>query len=109
MNEPRPDHLPDGALAALSEALAVVGDRWTLQVVAALLDGPRRFGELVQAGAAEIVQPRADAVAEALARLLEDRALADSLGERGREFAAQKMSPERAARTVAGLLREVAG
>ena len=31
---------------ALSEALATVGDRWTLMVVAALLDGPRRFGEL---------------------------------------------------------------
>lgn len=36
----------DAGLAALSEALEVVGDRWTLVVVAALLDGPRRFGEL---------------------------------------------------------------
>ncbi len=26
-----------------------MGDRWTLQVIAALLDGPRRFGELAQA------------------------------------------------------------
>jgi DNA-binding HxlR family transcriptional regulator len=26
--------------------MAAVGDRWTLQVVAALLDRPRRFGEL---------------------------------------------------------------
>jgi DNA-binding HxlR family transcriptional regulator len=33
-------------LAPLSEALASVGDRWTLLVVAALLDGPRRFGDL---------------------------------------------------------------
>ena len=32
--------------AALAGALASVGDRWTLLVVAALLDGPRRFGEL---------------------------------------------------------------
>jgi len=32
--------------AALSEALGAVGDRWTLLVVAALLSGPRRFGEL---------------------------------------------------------------
>lgn len=32
--------------AALAHALATVGDRWTLLVVAALLDGPRRFGEL---------------------------------------------------------------
>lgn len=31
---------------ALQSALARVGDRWTLQVVAALLAGPRRFGDL---------------------------------------------------------------
>jgi DNA-binding HxlR family transcriptional regulator len=31
---------------ALDQALTAVGDRWTLLVVAALLDGPRRFGEL---------------------------------------------------------------
>jgi DNA-binding HxlR family transcriptional regulator len=34
------------AASPLAEALASVGDRWTLQVVAALLDGPRRFGDL---------------------------------------------------------------
>ena len=33
-------------LSPLSEALASVGDRWTLLIVAALLDGPRRFGDL---------------------------------------------------------------
>jgi DNA-binding HxlR family transcriptional regulator len=32
--------------AALSEALDRVGDRWTLLVIAALLDRPKRFGEL---------------------------------------------------------------
>jgi DNA-binding HxlR family transcriptional regulator len=32
--------------SALDAALAAVGDRWTLLVIAALLDGPRRFGEL---------------------------------------------------------------
>jgi DNA-binding HxlR family transcriptional regulator len=37
----------DGAAnSALADALATVGDRWTLLIVAALLDGPRRFGEL---------------------------------------------------------------
>jgi len=36
----------DPARSALADALAAVGDRWTLQIVAALLDGPRRFGEL---------------------------------------------------------------
>ena len=30
----------------LAHALELVGDRWTLQVVAGLLDGPKRFGEL---------------------------------------------------------------
>jgi DNA-binding HxlR family transcriptional regulator len=32
----------------LADALARVGDRWTLLVVAALLEGPRRFNELQQ-------------------------------------------------------------
>jgi DNA-binding HxlR family transcriptional regulator len=34
------------ASPALDEALATVGDRWTLLIVAALLGGARRFGEL---------------------------------------------------------------
>jgi len=38
----------DGAPAALRSALAQVGDRWTLLVVQALLEGPRRFNELQQ-------------------------------------------------------------
>lgn len=37
-------HAP--ATSPLDEALARVGDRWTLLVVAALMDGPRRFGDL---------------------------------------------------------------
>jgi DNA-binding HxlR family transcriptional regulator len=32
----------------LTEAMDRVGDRWTLPVVEALLEGPRRFGELVE-------------------------------------------------------------
>jgi len=32
--------------AALAEALDHVGDRWTLLVIAVLLDGPKRFGEI---------------------------------------------------------------
>jgi DNA-binding HxlR family transcriptional regulator len=31
---------------ALADALSAVGDRWTLLLVAALVGGPRRFGEL---------------------------------------------------------------
>lgn len=34
------------ATSALSAALERIGDRWTLLTVSALLDGPRRFGEL---------------------------------------------------------------
>jgi DNA-binding HxlR family transcriptional regulator len=34
---------------ALAEALERVGDRWTLQIVDALLQGPQRFGDLTQA------------------------------------------------------------
>jgi DNA-binding HxlR family transcriptional regulator len=41
-----PDPQDDSSRAALADALAAVGDRWTLLLIAALLDGPRRFGEL---------------------------------------------------------------
>jgi DNA-binding HxlR family transcriptional regulator len=34
-------------VSALAEALERVGDRWTLLIVEALLDGPRRFGDLL--------------------------------------------------------------
>jgi DNA-binding HxlR family transcriptional regulator len=43
--------LPDEAVEAaqgLAEALAVVGDRWSLAIVGNLLDGPLRFGTLQQ-------------------------------------------------------------
>ncbi|HEV3055562.1 MAG TPA: helix-turn-helix domain-containing protein, partial [Solirubrobacteraceae bacterium] len=40
------DSNSDDQTLALADALATVGDRWTLLIVAALLDGPRRFGEL---------------------------------------------------------------
>jgi DNA-binding HxlR family transcriptional regulator len=45
-----PDSLaPAAEDSALADALAAVGDRWTLLLVAALLEGPRRFGDLRQA------------------------------------------------------------
>src|SRR6201994_1968811 len=31
---------------ALADALSTIGDRWTLLVIAALLDGAKRFGDL---------------------------------------------------------------
>ena len=46
MTTPRPDaSLPTGLGAALDR----VGDRWSLQVVEALLGGPLRYGELTSA------------------------------------------------------------
>jgi DNA-binding HxlR family transcriptional regulator len=37
-----------GESSALAAALASVGDRWSLQVVAALLEGPQRFNDLLE-------------------------------------------------------------
>ena len=37
---------PETSNSPLAAALDAVGDRWSLRVVAALLDGPRRFGDL---------------------------------------------------------------
>jgi DNA-binding HxlR family transcriptional regulator len=44
-----PPDAPDTADSPLADALAAVGDRWTLLMVAALLEGPRRFGDLREA------------------------------------------------------------
>lgn len=41
--------MAEQAPTALAEALDRVGDRWTLLIIEALLDGPRRFGELEDA------------------------------------------------------------
>ena len=43
--DPQPEP-GDSLRAALADALERVGDRWSLLVIAALVDGPRRFGEL---------------------------------------------------------------
>jgi DNA-binding HxlR family transcriptional regulator len=39
---------PQHAASPLADALARVGDRWTLLVVQALLGGPRRFNDLLE-------------------------------------------------------------
>jgi DNA-binding HxlR family transcriptional regulator len=39
--------VPEHSSSPLAEALATVGDRWTLLVVDALLAGPRRFSDLL--------------------------------------------------------------
>jgi DNA-binding HxlR family transcriptional regulator len=56
--------------SGLDAAMAAVGDRWTLLVVDALLDGPRRFTELQQA-----IPKLAPNVLIARLRRLEDQGL----------------------------------
>lgn len=45
---PRRSHTPADA-SPLHHALTRIGDKWSLLLVAALLDGPRRFGDLIDA------------------------------------------------------------
>jgi glycosyltransferase involved in cell wall biosynthesis len=73
------------------------------------LDGPRRWSELADAHAAEIVPRSAHALADALAALLADAQACERLATRGRQFAEQRMSAPSAARTIATLLHDVAG
>jgi DNA-binding HxlR family transcriptional regulator len=91
---------PDSALA---EALAAVGDRWTLLLVAALLDGPRRFGELL-----EEVEGIAPNVLTQRLRQLERNALviARPYSERPPRFVYELSA---AGQELAGALRLLAG
>lgn len=70
------------------------------------LDGPQRWREMLAAQAAELVAPNAPALAEALARLLDDQPRREALGRRGRAFA-QQMGPDYSAEVVAGLIEAV--
>lgn len=73
------------------------------------LDGPRRWAELADARAAEIVARSPQALADAFGGLLADAQARERLAARGRQFAEQRMSAPRAAHTIAALLRDVAG
>ena len=83
----------------LADAVTRVGDRWTLLVVAALLDGPRRFGEL-----AEQVPGIAPNILTRRLRHLEDEGLvvARLYSERPRRFVYELTE---AGRDLAGALR----
>jgi DNA-binding HxlR family transcriptional regulator len=79
----------------LSDALARVGDRWTLLVVAALLDGPKRFNELqeeLEGIAPNVLSSRLKSLTEqglAIAQPYSERPprFAYELSESGRELA----------------------
>jgi DNA-binding HxlR family transcriptional regulator len=93
----------DEARSALADALATVGDRWTLLVVATLLDGPRRFGEL-----REEVRGIAPNVLSQRLRQLERNALvaARPYSERPPRFVYELSA---AGQELAGALRLLAG
>jgi DNA-binding HxlR family transcriptional regulator len=94
--EGEPDRSP------LSEALAAVGDRWTLLIVEALLDDPRRFGELE--AAVEGIAP--NILTQRLRRLEQDGlTVANPYSERPRRFVYELTA---AGRELAGALRLLA-
>jgi DNA-binding HxlR family transcriptional regulator len=97
---PNPDESQGSPLA---QALATVGDRWTLLVIASLLDGPRRFGELQ----AEVEGIAPNVLTQRLRRL-ERNALvvARPYSERPPRFVYELSS---AGRELAGVLRLLAG
>src|SRR3954462_1443801 len=90
------------AETALAAALDAVGDRWTLLVVAALLDGPRRFGDLQDA-----LPGIAPNILTARLRQLSDQALgvAPPYQDRPPRFVYELSA---AARELAGALRLLA-
>jgi glycosyltransferase involved in cell wall biosynthesis len=68
------------------------------------IDGPLRWQLLVDSDAARVVEPTADALAQALGELLSDTPQADALGARGREFAEREMGVARTAEAVLALV-----
>ncbi len=89
-------------LSPLADALARIGDRWTLLVVAALLDGPRRFGELT----ADVPGIAPNILAGRLRRLEQDGlVVARAYSERPRRFVYELTA---SGRELAGALRLLA-
>ena len=87
----------------LADALARVGDRWTLLVVAALLDGPKRFNELQ-----DELEPIAPNVLSSRLKHLTEHALviAEPYQDRPPRYAYELTEP---GRELAGALRLLAG
>lgn len=91
------------AASPLAEALASVGDRWTLLVIAALLDGPRRFGELEH----ELPGIATNVLSNRLRRLEEEGlVIAEPYQQRPARFVYEATAP---GRELAGALRLLAG
>jgi len=93
----------DAPLSALASALDAVGDRWTLLLIATLLDGPKRFGELQQ----EVPGIAPNVLSQRLRALERDAlVLARPYSERPPRFVYELTS---AGRELIGVLRLLAG
>jgi glycosyltransferase involved in cell wall biosynthesis len=92
-DEPGPSSRKGTLAAALASGTAVVA-----------ADGPRTWVEPVAAGALAIADPKPAPLAQAMAELLADEPARSALGARGQAFAAERMSVERTAEAVKGLL-----
>jgi DNA-binding HxlR family transcriptional regulator len=104
----RPATTPTSPLA---DALARVGDRWTLLVVAALMEGPKRFNELqeeLEGIAPNVLSARLKALTEQALVVAQPYSehpprFAYELGESGRELAgALRLLADWGARTGGG-------
>jgi glycosyltransferase involved in cell wall biosynthesis len=71
------------------------------------IDGHGTWRQLIEAGAVELVQPRPDALAGAIEKLLREEDLREAIGARGRAFAEQGMGVTLSAAVVAGLLQDI--
>jgi DNA-binding HxlR family transcriptional regulator len=101
--EPAPERGGKSRHAAHADALETVGDRWTLLVIAALLDGPKRFGDLQQ----ELPGIAPNILTQRLRQLERDALLvARPYSERPPRFVYELSS---AGQELAGVLRLLAG
>jgi DNA-binding HxlR family transcriptional regulator len=92
----------DRAPSPLAEALAQVGDRWTLLIVQALLAGPRRFNDLQ----ADIPGIAPNILSERLKRLERDALVMSRLYTERPPRAAYELTAE--GKELAGALRLLA-
>ena len=99
VTEPRPI---SRAVSPLDAALERVGDRWSLLIVEALLDGPRRFGELED----QVVGIAPNILTDRLRRLETGRVIASRLYTRRPPRVAYALTDD--GRELAGVLRLLA-
>jgi hypothetical protein len=73
------------------------------------IDGPQTWQELRRGEAIRLVEPDAHELAGAIAAMLGDESAQESLGARGRAFAAEQMGVGRTARAAVTLIEQSLG